>query len=57
MSYLGSESCLALENVTADGMKALIDRAMSEAEQPRNVGHLKALVGDNGILAGKLLRS
>ena len=57
MSYLGSESCLALENVTADGMKALIDRAMSEAEQPRNVGHLKSLAGDNGILAGTLLRS
>ena len=57
MSCLGSESCVALEKVTAESMTALIDRAMSEAEQPRNVSQLKAMAGENGILAGELLRS
>ena len=57
MSYLGSGSCLALEDVTTEGMTALIDGAMSEMDQPGNVDHLKQLAEQNGILAGELLRS
>ena len=56
MGYLESRSCVALEDVTIESMKALIDCAMTEAEQTRNVDHLKALAEDNGILAGELLR-
>ena len=57
MDYLGSESCVALENVTGETMKSLIDRAMQETDQHTHVDQLKALAEENGILAGKLLRS
>ena len=55
MSYLGSESCVDLEQVTEQAMKDLIDRAMAQ-DDPHQVDHLKALANENGILAGELLR-
>ena len=57
MSYLGSDSCVELEDVTAASMKALLDRAMSEETQHNNVTHLQALAQENGHLAAELLRS
>ena len=57
MSYLGSRSCVDLSDVTAESMKDLLDRAMNEEEQSRNVSHLQQLAEQNGILAGELLRS
>ena len=55
MSYLGSESCVDLEQVTEQAMKDLIDRAMAQ-DDPHQVDHLKALANENGMLAGELLR-
>ena len=55
MSYLGSECCVALPDVTGQAMKDLIDRAMAQ-DAPHQVGHLKALAAENGNLAGELLR-
>ena len=57
MSYLGSDSCVELEDVTVEAMKALVDRAMSEEAQHDNVAHLQALAQENGHLAAELLRS
>ena len=56
MSYLGSDACVELEQVTREGMQALLDRAMSGEGLHQQVSHLKALAQENGILAGKLLR-
>ena len=56
MNYLGSDSCVELEDVTAKSMRSLLDHAMSEAALPSHVDHLKALAQENGILAGELLR-
>ena len=56
MDYLGSDCCLELADVTETAMKALIDQAMAQ-DTPHQVGHLKALANDNGILAGELLRT
>lgn len=55
MSYLGSDCCVELESVTEQELKAMLDRAMSQ-DTPHQVGHLKALANENGILAGELLR-
>ena len=55
MSYLGSECCVELDRVTERELKALLDRAMAQ-DTPHQVGHLKALANENGILAGELLR-
>ena len=55
MSYLGSECCVELDKVTERELKALLDRAMAQ-DTPHQVGHLKALANENGILAGELLR-
>ena len=55
MSYLGSDCCVDLEQVTEQAMKDLIDRAMAQ-DDPHQVDHLKALANENGILAGELLR-
>ena len=57
MSYLGSDSCVELEDVTVEAMKNLVDRAMSEEAQHDNVAHLQALAQENGHLAAELLRS
>ena len=57
MSYLGSDSCVELEDVTVAAMRDLVDRAMSETAQHENVVHLQALARENGILAAELLRS
>lgn len=57
MSYLGSDSCVELEDVTVEAMKDLVDRAMSEEAQHDNVAHLQALAKENGHLAAELLRS
>ena len=57
MSYLGSDSCVELEDVTVAAMRDLVDRAMSETAQHENVVHLQALAKENGILAAELLRS
>ena len=56
MGYLGSDSCVELEDVTEQTLKDLIDRAMSGDGLHHQVDHLKALANDNGILAGELLR-
>ena len=56
MSYLGSESCVALDSVTAERMQALLDQAMSETDQHTHVDQLKALAAENGRLAAQLLR-
>lgn len=56
MKYLGSESCVELEDVTESAMKHLLDQAMAQ-DTPHQVGHLKALAQENGILAGELLRT
>ena len=56
MDYLGSDCCVALPDVTEQGMKDLIDRAMAQ-DTPHQVEHLQALAAENGILAGELLRS
>ena len=42
-------------NLTEQELKDMIDRAMSQ-DAPHQVGHLKALANENGILAGELLR-
>ena len=55
MSYLGSDCCVDLEQVTEQAMKDLIDRAMAQ-DDPHQVDHLKTLANENGILAGELLR-
>ena len=55
MSYLGSDCCVELDSVTGQELKDMIDRAMSQ-DTPHQVGHLKALANENGILAGELLR-
>ena len=55
MSYLGSDCCVELESVTEQELKDMIDRAMAQ-DTPHQVGHLKALANENGILAGELLR-
>ena len=55
MSYLGSECCVELDRVTEQELKALLDRAMAQ-DTPHQVGPLKALANENGILAGQLLR-
>ena len=54
MGYLGSECCVELGDVTEAAMKDLIDQAMAQ-DFPHQVGHLKALANENGILAGELL--
>ena len=54
MGYLGSECCVELHQVTENAMRDLIDHAMAQ-NTPHQVGHLKALANENGILAGKLL--
>ena len=56
MSYLGSDCCVELPDVSAQGMKELIDRAMAQ-DTPHQVEQMRALAAENGILAGKLLRS
>ena len=55
MDYLGSDCCMELADVTETAMKALIDQAMAQ-DTPHQVGHLKTLANENGILAGELLR-
>ena len=54
MGYLGSECCVELGDVTEAAMKDLIDQAMAQ-DFPHQVGHLKELANENGILAGELL--
>ena len=54
MGYLGSECCVELHQVTENAMRDLIDHAMAQ-NTPHQVGHLKALANENGILAGELL--
>ena len=55
MSYLGSDNCVELEDVTEKTMRQLLDRAMS-GDARHQIDHLKDLANDNGILAGELLR-
>ena len=55
MSYLGSDCCVELDRLTEQELKAMLDRAMAQ-DTPHQVGHLKALANENGILAGELLR-
>ena len=54
MNYLGSESCVELNNASDRAIKDMIDRAMTR-EIPAQVDHLKALAAENGFLAGELL--
>ena len=54
MGELGSDCCVELSEVTAEAMKAMLDRAMAQ-DTPHQVGHLKELAHENGILAGQLL--
>lgn len=56
MNYLGSDCCVELDQVNEAGLKALLDRAMAQ-NTPHQVDRLKLLAGENGILAGQLLRS
>ena len=56
MSYLGSDCCVELERVSEAGLKTLLDRAMTQ-DTPHQVDRLKLLSGENGVLAGELLRS
>jgi polysaccharide pyruvyl transferase WcaK-like protein len=56
MSYLGSDCCVELERVSEAGLKTLLDRAMAQ-DTPHQVDRLKLLSGENGVLAGELLRS
>ena len=56
MSYLGSDCCVELEQVTEQELKKLLDRAMAQ-DTPHQMGHLKDLANENGILAGELLRT
>lgn len=56
MSYLGSENCVELSEVTADNVSAKIDNAMNGPELTGNLAQLKALAAENGYMAGKLLR-
>ena len=55
MSYLGSDCCVELDRLTEQELKTMLDRAMAQ-DTPHQVGHLKALANENGILAGELLR-
>ena len=55
MSYLGSDCYVELDRLTEQELKAMLDRAMAQ-DTPHQVGHLKALANENGILAGELLR-
>ena len=55
MSYLGSDCCVELDRLMEQELKAMLDRAMAQ-DTPHQVGHLKALASENGILAGELLR-
>ena len=54
MNYLGSESCVELNDASDKAIKDMIDRAMTR-DIPAQVDHLKALAEENGILAGELL--
>ena len=54
MNYLGSESCVELNDASDKAIRDMIDRAMTR-EIPAQVDHLKALAAENGMLAGELL--
>lgn len=56
MSYLGSDHCLELGDVTGEKLTEKIDAALTDPELTENLNHLKALSAENGYLAGKLLR-
>ena len=56
MNYLGSECCVELDEVSEEGLKALLDRAMAQ-DTPHQVDRLKVLAGENGILAGQLMQN
>ncbi len=56
LSYLGSDNCVEVEDVTPERMKQLIDRAMSAGDFSAQTGRLKELAQENGILAGQLLK-
>jgi len=55
MKYLGSECCVELEDVTEEGLKDLLDRAMAQ-DTPHQVDRLRVLAAENGILAGELMK-
>lgn len=56
MSYLGSDDCIDLSQVTERTLCDLVDNALTENYRPENVNALKAMAEENGIRAGELLR-